>query len=61
MTSALSQLLGNYFFKSFASIKLIEQIITGLFYVRDVNLTQLALVVQGAGNDRAASYKKLYK
>ncbi|CAF4466597.1 unnamed protein product, partial [Rotaria sp. Silwood2] len=60
MTSALSQLLGNYFFKSFASIKLIEQIITGLFYVRDVNLTQLALVVQGAGNDNSR-YRKLQR
>ncbi|WP_341757599.1 hypothetical protein [Candidatus Tisiphia endosymbiont of Ditula angustiorana] len=60
MSSALSQLLGNYFFKSFASIKLIEQIITGLFYVRDVNLTQLALVIDGQSNDHSR-YRKLQR
>ncbi|WP_375331975.1 IS4 family transposase [Candidatus Tisiphia endosymbiont of Temnostethus pusillus] len=60
MISALSQVLGNYFFKSFASIKLIEQIIIGLFYVRDVNLTQLALVIEGNGNDHS-HYRKLQR
>jgi len=58
MISALSQVLGNYFLNNFASIKLIEQLITGLFHVRDVNLTQLALVIEGSGNDHSR-YRKL--
>ncbi len=60
MITALSQVLGNYFFNSFASIKLIEQLITGLFYVRDVNLTQLALVIEGKGSNHSR-YRKLQR
>lgn len=60
MISALSQMLGNYFFNSFASIKLMEQIITGLFYIREVNLTGLALVIDGKGNDHSR-YRKLQR
>ena len=59
MSNALSYLLGNYFFNSFASIKLIEQLILGLLQVRDVNLTQLALTIKG--NEQASRYKKLQR
>jgi hypothetical protein len=60
MNTALSCLLGNYFCNSFASIKLIEQIILGLIKVRDVNLTQLALTIEGHGN-QASRYRKLQR
>jgi hypothetical protein len=60
MNTALSWLLGNYFLNSFASIKLIEQIIFGLIKVRDVNLTQLALTIEGKGN-QASRYRKLQR
>ena len=59
MSNALSYLLGNYFFNSFASIKLIEQLILGLLQVRDVNLTQLALTIRG--NEQTSRYKKLQR
>ena len=60
MNTTLSQLLGNYFFKSFASIKLLEQIILGLLQVRTVNLTQLALCLEGTAN-QASLYRKLQR
>ncbi|WP_341758489.1 hypothetical protein [Candidatus Tisiphia endosymbiont of Ditula angustiorana] len=59
MITALSQLIGDYFFNSFASIKLIEQIILGLLQVRDVNLTQLALTIKG--DKQESRYKKLQR
>jgi hypothetical protein len=59
MNNALSCLLGNYFLNSFASIKLMEQIILGLLQVRDVNLTQLALTVKGT--EQESRYKKLQR
>jgi hypothetical protein len=59
MNTVLSTLIGNYFFVGYASIKLITQIIFGLLQVRDVNLTQLALTIEGA--EQQSRYKKLQR
>ena len=59
MSNALSCLLGNYFLNSFTSIKLIEKLILGLLQVRDVNLTQLALTIEGA--QQSSRFKKLQR
>ena len=60
MSTALSQLLGNYFSNSFASIKLLEEIILGLIQTKTVNLTQLALGLKGRAN-QASLYKKVQR
>jgi hypothetical protein len=59
MNQALSRLLCNYFCNSFASIKMITQIIEGLFEVRDVNLASIALAIEGEKQD--SRYKKLQR
>ncbi len=60
MEAALSQLLGNYFCNSIASIKLLEQIILGLIQVRNVNLTELSLSLEGSSN-QASLYRKIQR
>ena len=57
MTTALLQLLGNYFCNSIASIELLEQIILGIIQVRNVNLTQLALRREGTSNQASLCRK----
>lgn len=60
MNTALSQLLGNYFYKSFASIKILEQIILALIQVKTVNLVKLATTLEGTDN-QASLYRKLQR
>ncbi len=60
MNTALSQLLGNYFYNSIASIKILEQIILGLIQVKTVNLTKLAISLEGTDN-RASLYRKIQR
>lgn len=60
MNTALSQLLGNYFYNSIASIKILEQIILGLIRVRSVNLIKLATVLEGSDN-QSSLYRKLQR
>jgi len=59
MNTVLSTLIGKHFFVGHASIKLITQIIFGLLQVRDVNLTQLALTIEGV--EQESRYKKLQR
>jgi hypothetical protein len=59
MNEALSCVLCNYFCNSFASIKMITQIILGLFEVRDVNLSAIALTIEGEKQE--SRYKKLQR
>jgi len=60
MNTALSQLLGNYFYNSIASIKILEQIILGLIQIKTVSLTKLATVLEGTDN-QASLYRKLQR
>lgn len=60
MNTTLSCLLGNYFSSSLASIKLIEQLIIGTTKTRDVNLTQLALTIDGEAS-QSSRYRKLQR
>ena len=50
MNTALSQLLGNHFYQSIASIKILEQIILALIQVKTVNLVKLAITLEGTDN-----------
>ena len=54
MNTALSQLLGNHFYQSIASIKILEQIILALIQVRSVNLVKLAITLEGTIQARSA-------
>ena len=60
MNTALSQLLGNYFYNSIASIKILEQIILGLIQFKSVNLVKLAIGLEGS-NNQASLYRKLQR
>ena len=60
MNTALSQLLGNHFYQSIASIKILEQIILALIQVRSVNLVKLAITLEGTDN-KVSLYRKLQR
>jgi hypothetical protein len=60
MNKALSTLIGNHFFISLASVKLIEQLVLALIKVRDVNLTELSFMICG-NNKLSSSYRKLQR
>jgi hypothetical protein len=60
MNAALSQLLGNHFYQSIASVKILEQIILALIQVKTVNLVKLAITLEGTDN-QASLYRKLQR
>jgi predicted ferric reductase len=60
MNTALSQLLGNHFYQSIASIKILEQIILALIQVKTVNLVKLAITLEGTDN-QVSLYRKLQR
>ena len=60
MNTALSQLLGNHFYQSIASIKILEQIILALIQFKTVNLVKLAITLEGTDN-QVSLYRKLQR
>ena len=60
MNTALSQLLGKYFYNSFARIKILEQIILALIQVKTVNLVKIATTLEDT-DKQASLYRKLQR